>query len=58
MQDLKAKAHDMYCKYIKVGSELEINLSYGCRMRVAAVLDDLNMLYTMHNVSLHTLFHI
>ena len=38
--DFKTKAYDMYCKYIRIGSQYEINISGEDRNEIANVLDN------------------
>ena len=58
LHDLKIKAHRVYKKYVMIGAALEINISWDCRKRVIAILDDLELLISMDSVVLKDLFNI
>ena len=58
VHDLKIKAHHVYRKYVMVGGELEINISWECRKSVIEILDDLELLISTDAVTLKDLFNI
>ena len=41
---MKSKAHKLYNKYIKIGSDYEINISSSMRKKFKNILDDKNKL--------------
>ena len=56
--DLKIKAHNIYKKYIAVGSELEINISWDARSKLIDILEDLPSLISMDGIRMNDLFII
>ena len=58
LQDLKIKAHNIYNKYIAVGSALEINISWEMRVKMIGILDDLELLISMNSIKIKDLFLI
>lgn len=54
--ELKLKAHYLYNKYIKVGSEFEINISGMQRDLIANMLDNLDDLLQNDNIRIDDIF--
>ena len=52
----KMKAHKLYLKYIRVGSEYEINISGVQRDEIANLLDNLNHLLSNNKITPNALF--
>ena len=56
--DAKIKAYRIYEKYVAVGSEFEINVSFDARQKAVEILDDLDMLLENKKVTGNHLFQV
>ena len=52
----KVRAHKIYDKYIKIGSEFEINVPWDVRKKCALKMDDLRTMTDNHTISANDLF--
>ena len=58
MVDLKKKAHDIYEKYVSVGSEFEINISSDVRQKAANMFGDLHLLLDNKSITGQDIFDV
>ena len=58
MHDIKKKAHLLYNKYIKVGSQFEVNVGYGIRRELMNKLEDKDKLMKDEDLRLADLIQI
>ena len=58
LYDAKVKAYRIYGKYVAVGSEFEINVSYESRNKARKVLYDLDSLLKKKRVTANVLFKV
>merc|ERR1712157_257155 len=56
--DVKIKAHQIYNKYIKVGSEFEINISGIQRDEIAEIMDSVEVLLNNDDANVTKLFEL
>ena len=58
IKNMKNQAHEIYKKYVKEGSELEIDISYNQRHDLSANLGDVERLIADESIGLSELFVI
>ena len=58
LRDIKIKAHRIYKKYVAVGSEFEINISFDARQQAVEILHDLDSLLNNKTITADGLFKV
>ena len=56
--DFKVKAHELHNKYIKIGAEYEINISFKNRKRITDLLGDLVFLNNNQGIKMKDIYKV